>query len=238
MSVKPIQSAVRVLDALEIIARDQPIGVAQLARALAVDKSSAQRALVTLAASGWIRALPEGPTRWEVTPRVLVVASLAQAGSGLGQQIHPLMVSLRDQTQETVVCAVQDGDRVVITDVVECSQWVRAAPPVGLLVPTETSASGRALLSAMDRAGRAQLVGRELSEAEHQELDAVERRGWSLSADDAAAGATSVGVAIVSARGLPVAALAISAVSSRMPPEEQKRVGELLVEAAAGLKVS
>ena len=119
MSVKPIRSAMRVLEAIELIAEHQPIGVGELARLLGEDKSGVQRSLVSLAESGWIRALPEGPTRWELTTRVLVVASHAQAMAGIGPLIRPLMVSLRDRTQETVVCAVPDGERVVITDVVE-----------------------------------------------------------------------------------------------------------------------
>jgi len=196
-----------------------------------------QRALVTLASSGWIRPVPEGPTRWEATTRILAVASDAQAGTRLGQLIHPLMVSLRDRTGETVVCAVPDGDRVVITDVVESTHMVRAAPPVGLVVPTETSASGRALLAAMDRPARERLSGRALADPLHAELDAIRLRGWSLNADDVAEGATSVGAALVSGSGVPVAAVAISAVSTRMPPEVQQRTGELLVEAIAELRL-
>ncbi len=237
MSVKPIRSAVRVLDALEVIARHQPIGVAELTRKMRDDKSAVQRALVTLASAGWIRPVPEGPTRWEVTTRILVVASDAQAGTGLGKLIHPLMVSLRDRSGETVVCAVPDGDRVVITDVVESMHMVRAAPAVGLVVPTETSASGRALLAAMDRPARERLSGRELADSVHSELDAIRLRGWSLNADDVAVGATSVGAALVSGSGVPVAAIAISAVSARMPPDAQQNTGAFLVEAIAELRL-
>ncbi len=237
MSVKPVRSAIRVLDTLEAIARHQPVGVGELARQLGEDKSSVQRALVTLAESGWIRSLSEGPTRWELTSRVLAIAGEAHARAGLAQRLRPLMVSLRDRTGETVVCAVPDGARVVITDVVESAQVVRSAPPVGFVVPTDTSASGRALLAAMDLAGRERLAGRALGAEEHAALDAVRARGWSLNADDAVEGSTSVGVAVLSGRGMPVAAVAVSAVSSRMPPETQQRVGALLVEAVRGLPV-
>ena len=237
MSVKPIRSAMRALEALEAIARHQPIGVGELARQLDEDKSGVQRALVTLAESGWIRALADGPTRWELTPRILAVASYAQVTAGLAQLIRPLMVSLRDQTQETVICAVSDGDRVVITEVVESTQVVRSAPAVGFVVPTETSASGRALLAAMDRSGRVRLAGHGLDAHAHAELDKVRERGWSLNADDALEGSTSVGAAVMSGSGLPVAAIAISAVSSRMPPETQKQVGALLSEAVKELRV-
>ena len=239
MSVKPIQSAVRVLEALEVIARHQPIGVAELARQLGSDKSSVQRVLVTLATAGWIKALPEGPTRWELTTRVLAVASDAQAGTSLGQLIRPLMVFLRDRTGETVVCAVPDVDRVVITDVVESTQMVRVAPPIGFVVPTEASALGRALLAAMGREDRERLLGHSLADPASDELDAIGLRRWSLSvAGDVAEGSTSVGAAVLSATGVPVAALAISGVSARMPPGAQQLAGELLVEAITGLRIA
>ncbi len=237
--VGPPRIGVReVLEALEIIARDQPIGVAELARRLGDDKSAVQRALVTLAAAGWIKTVPEGPTRWELTTRVLAVARDAGAGTDLGQLIRPLMVSLRDRTGETVVCAVPDTDRVVITDVVESMQMVRVAPPIGLVVPTQASASGRALLAAMDRAGREGLSGHELADSVHRELDSTRKRGWSLSvAGDVAEGSTSVGLALVNGSGVPVAAVAISGVSARMPPEAQERAGELLLGVTADLRL-
>jgi IclR family acetate operon transcriptional repressor len=238
MPVKPIRSAARTLEAVEVISRHQPIGVGELARRLGDDKSNVQRVLVTLASAGWIQALPDGPTRWELTTRVLAVASDAQARTGLGPMIRSLMVSLRDRTGETVICAVPDVDRVVITDVVESTQMVRSAPPVGLVVPTETSASGCALLAAMDRPDRERLAGHELGEPVHKELDAIRRRGWSLSiAGDVAEGSTNLGTAVVGASGAPVAAIAISAVSARMPPREQSRVGEILAEAVATLQL-
>ncbi|MBW2426301.1 MAG: helix-turn-helix domain-containing protein [Deltaproteobacteria bacterium] len=234
MPVKPIRSAARTLEAVEVIARHQPIGVGELARQLGDDKSNVQRVLVTLASAGWIEALPEGPTRWALTTRVQAVASDAQARTGLGSLIRSLMVSLRDRTGETVISAVPDVDRVVITDVVESTQMVRSAPPVGFVVPTETSASGCALLAAMDRPDRERLVGHELADPIHKELDAVRRRGWSLSiADDVAQGSTNLGAAVLGESGAPIAAIAISAVSSRMPPREQQRVGEMLAEAVA-----
>ena len=237
MSVKPIRSAIRALEVLEHTARHQPVGVGELARQLEADKSSIQRSLVTLAEAGWIRPLPEGPTRWELTTRVLAVASYAQATASLGRLIRPLMVALRDETQETLVCAVANGDRVVITDVVESMRVVRSAPPIGFVVPTETSACGRALLAAMDPPARERLADRRLERSDHAELDEIRKRGWSLNADDALEGSTSVGTALVSASGVPVAAVAVSAVSSRMPPVDQRRVGELLRDRVSELRL-
>ena len=236
MSVKPVQSTLRALKALELIAQHQPLGVADLARRLEADKSNVQRTLITLAHAGWIQPVPDGPTRWALTNRVLTVASHVHATSGLEQLIRPLMVSLRDETDETVICAIADVDRVVITNVVESLQVVRSSPPVGFEVPTEASASGRALLASMDRAARDRLAGRVLGRADHLSLDAVRERGWSLNAEDVAPGSTSVGAAVLDASGFPIAAIAVSALSERMPPAEQDRVGELLRDRVQALQ--
>ncbi|MEZ4334341.1 MAG: IclR family transcriptional regulator [Myxococcota bacterium] len=236
MPVKPIQSAVRVLGAVEVIARRQPLGLTELARHLETDKSSAQRVLATLERAGWIRATGDGPVRWELTTRVLSVANEVRATTGLRERIRATMVELRDRTGETVVCAVPDGDRVVLADVVESAQLVRSAPTVGLVIPTETSASGRALLAAMRPAERERLAGRVLTRRAHAELDEVRERGSSLSlAGDVADGSTNLGAAILDERGAPIAALAISAVSSRMSPAAQRRMAQQLVAAVAGL---
>jgi DNA-binding IclR family transcriptional regulator len=82
------------------------------------------------------------------------------------------------------------------------------------------------------------LAGHALAESVHGELDAVRLRGWSLSvAGVAGEGATSLGAAVDDGNGVPVAAVTVSAVSFRMPPESQQRTGELLVEAVASLRM-
>lgn len=237
MPVKPIQSAVRVLEALELVARHQPLGLTELARHLGTDKSSAQRVLATLDRAGWIRTTTgDAPVRWELTARILSVARDVRATAGLRERIHAAMVDLRDRTGETVVCAVPDGDRVVLGDVVESAQLVRSAPTVGLVIPTEKSASGRALLAAMSPAERERLAGRALTRRTHAELDAVRERGFSVSiAGDVADGSTNLGAAILDERGAPVAALAISAVTSRISPATQRRMARQLQTAVAEL---
>ena len=237
MAVNALRSATTVLEAVEVIARSQPVGLAELTRQLGRDKSSVQRVLKTLAESGWIQTVADGTPRWELTTRVLAVGSYARARTGLGQLLLPLMISLRDQTGETVLCAVPDGGRVVITDVVESTNLLRVVPTVGMEVPTRTSALGQALLAAMDRSARARLAGEDLSEADHAELDHVARRGWSLNADAVVEGSTSLGSALLSASGVPVVAISVAAVSTRMPPDVQTRTGKLLATTVSAVQL-
>ncbi len=77
MTVKRSRSATRVLSVLEAIAHHQPVGVSELARVLEDDKSAVQRAIMTLADSGWIEATPSTPRRWHLTAHILTVAHAA-----------------------------------------------------------------------------------------------------------------------------------------------------------------
>lgn len=68
-----MQNVLNALRALEEVAERQPIGVAELARAMDLPKSSVQRALVTLHTAGWIRPASGTTTRWMVTTKALHV---------------------------------------------------------------------------------------------------------------------------------------------------------------------
>ena len=71
------------------------------------------------------------------------------------------------------------------------------------------------------------------------EYAAIRQRGWSLNEGDGGEqGSTSVGAAILGADGRPLAAMAIAAVSDRMPPSEQKRLGARVVEVARSLSAA
>ncbi|HEX7094453.1 MAG TPA: IclR family transcriptional regulator [Acidimicrobiales bacterium] len=234
MTVKPVRSAQRVLATLEALAEHQPIGVGALARVLGEDKSAVQRALMTLAASGWIRPDGSDQTRWELTTRALVVAHHAQRRSGLRHRVRPTLEQLRDETGESVILAVPDGDRIVIVDVVESRHLVRTAPRVGMVIPAATSAAGQAILSAMSDDERRAFVG-ELTNGTRSKLQRVRARGWSLNDNDVANGATSVGAVVLDHEGKPLAGIAVSAIASRMPPDVQERVGARVAELAAAL---
>lgn len=234
MTVKPVRAAERVLATLEALAEHQPIGVGALARVLGDDKSAVQRALVTLAATGWIRPDGSDQTRWELTTRALVVAHHVQRRSGLRQHARPTLEALRDETGETIILAVPDAHRVVIIDVVESRHLVRTAPHVGMVIPPATSATGQAILAAMDDKQR-RAFDDGLPQQVLDELARVRARGWSLNADDVANGATSVGAAILDADGRPIGGIAVSGISSRMPTDVQQEMGELVAEAAVAL---
>jgi IclR family acetate operon transcriptional repressor len=144
--IKRSRSGSRILAVLETIARHQPVGVSELARVLAQDKSAVQRAIMTLADEGWVQASPGKPTRWELSGHIYAVANMGYGNNDLRRRARRALEQLRDDCGETVLLNVPDVRRFVVVDVVESRQNVRAAPQIGTLVPVRGSATARAML--------------------------------------------------------------------------------------------
>lgn len=155
-----MQSVLNALRVLEEVAARQPVGVADLARALDLPKSSAQRALRTLDTAGWIRPAGGEVTRWVLTTKALRVGRRATGELSLRDVAVPLMEELRRRTDETVHLTVPDGDKVVLIERLETSQAVRIILALGTHLPIHASANGKAVLAASAPA----VIDRQLTE--------------------------------------------------------------------------
>ncbi len=96
MAVKRSQSASRVLSVVELLAEHQPLGVSALAKLLDDDRSAVQRAVLTLADAGWVRAAREPPMRWELTPRLFAIARLPDSTNAMRRRARGVLEGLRD----------------------------------------------------------------------------------------------------------------------------------------------
>ena len=239
MGVKPSQSASRVLATLAMVAEHQPVGISELAGLLGADKSAVQRALVTLADDGWIRAAPGKQRRWEVTGRIHAVSQIAHLAGGsqdLRDRARPALQALREETGETVILNVPEGDRFVISDVLESRQYLRIVPAVGMIVQTLGSATGRALLPYMSEQRQLEFLGGPPDAALLKEFAATVARGYSTSCDELAAGSTNLAAPIFEADGRPVGVVLVSVPSDRVTPDDYPRIGAAV--AATARKIS
>ena len=159
MAVKRSQSASRVLAVLEGIARHQPVGVSELSRLLGADKSAVQRAIMTLADDGWIRAAPGTPTRWQLTAHILAVAHMGRSINDLRQRTRSTLEALRDESGETVLLTVPDLRNFVVIEALESRQLLRTVPHIGLIVPVHGSATSRAVLPYMSSEQQKEMLG-------------------------------------------------------------------------------
>jgi DNA-binding IclR family transcriptional regulator len=238
VSVKRSQSATRVLAALETIAHHQPVGTTELARLLDDDKSAVQRAIMTLADSGWIRPAAGSPTRWELTAHILAIAHIGHSSNDLRQRARRALEKLHEETGETVLLTVPDQHRFVVIDTIESRQLLRTVPPLGMSVPVRGSATSRATLPYMSPAQQIEILGAPPDPAMIEDFAATIARGFSVSDGDVVTGSTNIAAPILELGGFPVGTIVVSAPTERLPPAVHSRIGTLVVRAAQSVSRS
>jgi DNA-binding IclR family transcriptional regulator len=239
MAVKSSQSASRVLGVLERVAEHQPIGITELAKLVGDDKSAIQRALVTLAQDGWIRAVPGKPTRWEVSERIHVISQIAAHGTqDLRERARPALLALCEATGETVLLNVPERSRFVVADVLESRHYLRIVLAVGLIVPTRGSSTAGAILPYMGRKQQIEFLGEEPDKALLKEFAANVERGYAISSGGIVPESTNLAAPIFEADGRPVGAVIVSAPSDRLTPEHFPRIGAMICATARKLSRS
>jgi IclR family acetate operon transcriptional repressor len=232
--VKTLQTVDRALAALDVIAEQQPIGVSQLAREMGLDKSAAQRVLVSLQHAGWIRGDGSTPMHWVLTTKPLQLARQV-TGSQLVARARPVQEQLCEQTGETVWLGVVDGHDIVAIDGVESHRALRTSVRRGLVMPTRASASGKAVLAALPEDEWGELLREAPSTALRAEVAGARRRGYATNLGEVDAGINSVAAAVTSADGRPIGALIVSAPADRLSGRKMSAAGRAAAEAAAQL---
>ncbi len=238
MPVKGNKSGSRLLAVLECIARHQPIGVSQLARLMKTDKSTVQRAIMTLVDGGWVHAALGTPTRWQLTGHILHVAHLAHGSSGLCQRARPALEALRDASGETVCLAVPDIEGFVLIEVVQSRQLLRMVPYVGIVIPAGETATGRAFLPYLPPSQQTKLLGRAVDAQLAMTFDMALRLGYAVSEDERAGGSINVAAPIFELDGQPTGAVVLCAPKERLPPEQYARAGAMVLQTARQLSLA
>lgn len=234
MAVKRSQSAARVLAALEGVAQHQPVGVSALARILGADKSATQRALMTLADAGWIRAVPDNSARWELTPHILTIAHVPHSVQDLRARAHGTLERLRTETGETVYLIVPDRDAFVIVEALESRQLLRMSAPIGMAVPVRGSGTGLVILPFLSPERQAELLGGPPDAAMRAAFEETRARGYGVSDGHIERTAVSISAPIIE-RGAPVGAIVVAGPNDRIDAQDRERIGRLIAAAAAAL---
>jgi len=231
---------------LEEVAARQPAGVAELARALEMPKSSVHRALSTLREGGWIRSTGGELPRYVLTSRALTVGRSASAETGLREAALPEMQRLRDATDETIHLSLRESDDVVLIERVDCRQAVRTFNALGTHAPLHASASGKAVLALLPAAEVDRIIELGLrgftsttvvgEAALREELAEIRRRGYATNSGEWRPDVAAVGAAIRGEDGQPLGAINVSAPASRTTAEGLARHGALLLRACAAVE--
>lgn len=143
-----MQSVLKSLQVFEKVAEMQPVRVGELAPALKLAKSTAQRNLQTLAEAGWIRAVGDDYTRWAVSPHLEALILRTSSVTDLREAALEVMLRLRDETGESIQLAVPSARNQIVTiERVDSLQSVRSVTPLGAALPKIGTSAGIAMLA-------------------------------------------------------------------------------------------
>ena len=240
-----MQSVLTALRVLEFVSESPSVGVSEVARALEISKSSAQRSLVTLSHAGWIQRAENDQTRWTITTRALVVGN--RVNRDLIAVARPVMEQLHGDTRETIHFLVREGDALVLVEHLESPQILRSSYPLGTRMPMTATSSGKAFLAALSPEERdvflegaaTQYTSSTVTDIRTlaKELDETGRRGFATNRGEFTNGIHAVGAAILGVDGRPVAAISISLPSSRMDDDRRDLYGTAVARAAQSVSV-
>jgi DNA-binding IclR family transcriptional regulator len=219
------------------------LGLAELAAAAGVDKSTALRLLAPLREFDLVETDELG--RYRLGVGVLRLGQIYLDRLDLRATALPVLRKLTQTTGETSHLVLYQHPDVVYIEKVEADSAVQMRSRVGKVEPAASTAVGRAYLShapatVVGEIAAAGLTMRTPSTITsvrkwRAELDAARARGYAIDDCENEAEIRCVGAAILDHRGLPVAALSVAGPAWRLTRERAEELGPVVAKAAGAV---
>lgn len=237
-----IKRAVAILNALR--AAETPLSLGRLARETGLARSTVQRIVETLQDADWVT--PPSPNGG-----VLLGTGLTALASGGGRRaqlmiLHPFLVELSAELNETVDLSIRSHDGALFVDQVTAGQRLRAASVIGETFPLYCCANGKSMLSTLPDPLIENLIGRTFAartEATITTLPAllhqvteIRRTGVSYDREEHATGICAVGRVVPTPDG-GYAAVSVALPAQRFYGHEQ-RLADALADACLNMQLA
>jgi IclR family acetate operon transcriptional repressor len=227
----------KALDVLFHVAGAGSAGVSEIARALALPKSTAHRLLAALGRRGLVERDAGG--RYKPGLRILALGLGVLEREPVVAAARPVLESEAEAIGETLFLTAARAGRIVVLDKAEGTGFLRAAPRVGSEVPVHATAVGKLQLAfapgdvALPEGAWPRFTPRTPTSrrALEREVARARKRGWAENREEWMEGLVVVAAPVIAA-GRMQATLALAALSVRLPAAKTERVAKRLVAAA------
>lgn len=218
----------------------EPVTLGYVRSALDMPKSSTHRLLSELATLGIVRRTEDG--RYSLGPRLLYWGEAAADTFDMRAVAEQPMRRLRDEIGESVHLYVREHDTRICIAAVEGRHELRPFIQLGRPLPLRVGAAGKLLLAFADRDVQDLEVERALADADRpntpgarlkEQLEQIRVERWATSVGEREEGVSAAATAIVDARGRVVAALSISAPTTRLGEDRFAEMRQPLEACAA-----
>lgn len=230
-----IQSVQRAFSLIELLSREQEMGISELSRLSGLHKATVFRMLATLEALGYVRKNPK-TEQYSLTLKFLTISTTGLSHYSIKKQLRPILKELSEEFGETVHLVERSGDSVVYIDKYESEQnSIRMVSHIGMEQGMTTTAVGKALLAYEPPSEVAALWNRTEHPAKTEftvtdlkafetELEQVKQNGYAVDNEENELGVRCVAVAVADAFGARRYAVSVSAPVGRMSDEKVKKI--------------
>jgi IclR family transcriptional regulator, acetate operon repressor len=239
-----VASVARALKILDVVAGgpDEGVSLSEVARELAVSKSTAYALIRTLAGNGHLRAVEPGP-RYLPGAALLRLGDIATQRFPLGSVCRPILHNLGRATGLTIRAAINDRRRPLFIERVDAPGAIRFHTPLGVPELPHTSSAGKAIL-AMLREDDVRGVVSEIGLPRRTEktittleglladLQVTRRRGYAVDDEEDVDGVFCVGAAFTDHSGRCAGAVSATGIKRDLPAPRVEELGQLVREAA------
>jgi DNA-binding IclR family transcriptional regulator len=199
--------------------------LAELAAAVGMTTSSAQRCTHTLVRLGFLRRDARA-RRWVLTPRVLSLAHSYLSGHALLEQATTHLIDLNQASGESVSLSEPDGTDMVFIARFPSLKRFYIHMPVGRRLPMYCTASGRAYLAALPPAVSRRIIRESqlrpltpetLTDPRQilKRIEAAREEGYAWQDQECYRGDVTIAAAVLGEDGQPLASINVSAPTSR-----------------------
>lgn len=236
------QAVLRAIALLKAFSDDQPrLGLAELARSVGLNKTTAYRLLTALESEGLVARHP-GSETYQLGPEVIALGGRALRANDLRSICRVELENLARTTGEAASLEALTGDDVLVLDEVLGARLIGANQSIGSRWPAHTTSTGKALLACLPAAEREAFVQRPLAqitphtianpELLRGELAHIGEQGYATAVEELEPGFAAVGAPVRNHDGRAVAALSLNGPTARLTPERLVELAPLVIAAA------
>lgn len=212
---KGVQAVSLALNILEFIARSgRAVGVTELGRALAINKSRVYRHLQTLVDLGYL-AQDSDSERYRVTSRLTSLGQAAGETNDIAIMARPVMLALREQFGHSVVLSAPDASpdatSVSILVTLPGTSNIEIGVKPGSVLALHASAQGKIALAFGDECLMRRIMQQPLERLTPDtvtdpvtlavEIAKVRERGWAMAPNQAILGLNTIAAPVFDSEG-------------------------------------
>ena len=201
------------------------LGISALAERLGLAKSTVHRLASTLVEAGMLEQNRE-TGKYRLGLAVFELGSLVRRKIDMSFEAKPWLMTLREQTGETVNLSILDHGGVVCVNFLESKKVNRISSGIGLRKPVHCTAEGKALIAFQSAAAIQTVIDAKLEKrtlrtvaspvALKEEFAVIRARGYATDDEEYELGVRGIAAPIRDDSGVPIAAVGVTGPTQRL----------------------